>query len=148
MLADGIYSVHFETPAGKGSGIVVLTGERLRGGDAAFAYFGTLTQTGSGFRAKIATKRHSEGRASVFNLEAGPHRAAGQIRRLERSLHRYRRRSTRANFQSSFEIHCGLASPARDFSCDAALIAAVLQHQDGAARLGHPRLHDVDLVAT
>jgi hypothetical protein len=69
MLADGIYSVHFETPAGKGSGIVVLTGERLRGGDATFAYFGTLTQTGNGFRAKITTKRHSEGRASVFNLE-------------------------------------------------------------------------------
>jgi hypothetical protein len=69
MLADGIYSVHFETPAGKGSGIVVLTGERLRGGDATFAYFGTLTQTGNGFRAKITTKRHSECRASVFNLE-------------------------------------------------------------------------------
>jgi hypothetical protein len=28
-----------------------------------------LTQSGNGFKAKITTKRHSEGRASVFNLE-------------------------------------------------------------------------------
>jgi hypothetical protein len=69
MLVDRIYSVHFETPAGKGNGVVVLSGERLRGGDASFAYFGTFLQTGDGFRAKLSTKRHSEGRNSIFKLE-------------------------------------------------------------------------------
>jgi hypothetical protein len=62
MLADGIYSVHFETLAGEGDGVVVVTGDRIRGGDGAFAYFGTLAQTDNGFTAQL-------GRASVFNME-------------------------------------------------------------------------------
>jgi hypothetical protein len=69
MLADGIYSVHFETPIGEGSGVVVVIGEKLRGGDATFAYFGTIRSTANGFSAEIETRRHSEGRASVFNRE-------------------------------------------------------------------------------
>src|SRR5258707_15252257 len=69
MLADGIYSVHFETLAGEGDGVVVVTGDKIRGGDATFAYFGTLTQTDNGFTAHLETKRHAEGRASVFNME-------------------------------------------------------------------------------
>jgi hypothetical protein len=69
MLADGIYSVHFQTPVGDGDGVVVVSGDKLRGGDAAFAYFGTITQTDNGFSARIVTKRHAAGRASVFNME-------------------------------------------------------------------------------
>jgi len=37
MLADDIYSVHFETLAGEGDGVVVVTGEKICGGDATFA---------------------------------------------------------------------------------------------------------------
>jgi hypothetical protein len=70
MLADGIYSVHFETPAGQGEGIVVVTGDKLRGGDASFVYFGRLEQTSNGFSIQIETKRHSQARASVFNMES------------------------------------------------------------------------------
>ena len=70
MLADGIYSVHFETPVGQGDGIVVVTGKKIQGGDASFAYFGVLEQTDNGFSIQIETKRHSEGRASVFNMES------------------------------------------------------------------------------
>jgi hypothetical protein len=69
MLADGIYSVHFETLAGEGHGVVVVTGDKIRGGDATFAYFGTLTPTDNGFTAQLETKRHAHGRASVFNME-------------------------------------------------------------------------------
>ena len=69
MLADGIYSVHFETLAGEGDGVVVVTDDKIRGGDATFAYFGTLTQTDNGFIAQLETKRHAQGRASVFNME-------------------------------------------------------------------------------
>src|SRR5206468_7644850 len=47
----------------------ILTGDKIRGGDAAFAYFGTLTQTDNGFTAHLETKRHAHGRASVFNME-------------------------------------------------------------------------------
>lgn len=69
MLADGIYSVHFETPIGERSGVVVVTGEKMRGGDATFAYLGTIKPTANGFSAETETRRHSEGRASVFNME-------------------------------------------------------------------------------
>jgi hypothetical protein len=68
-LDDGLYSVAFETPLGAGSGVLVVTGDKLRGGDEAFAYFGTQSPTSHGFTAEIDTKRHSEGRASVFNSE-------------------------------------------------------------------------------
>jgi len=70
MLADGIYSVHFETPVGQGDGIVVVAGDKLRGGDASFVYFGQLEQTNNGFSIQIETMRHSQGRASVFNMES------------------------------------------------------------------------------
>jgi hypothetical protein len=69
MLADGLYSVHFQTPAGEGDGVAVISGEKLRGGDAAFAYFGTIDRRDNGFTAKLVTKRHAAGRASVFNME-------------------------------------------------------------------------------
>jgi hypothetical protein len=42
---------------------------RLRSCDATFAHFESLMQSGKGFRAHITTRRHSEGGASVFNLE-------------------------------------------------------------------------------
>ena len=49
---------------------MVVTGDdRLRGGDATFAYFGTLTHTDNGFTAELETKRHAQDRASVFNME-------------------------------------------------------------------------------
>jgi hypothetical protein len=51
-------------------GVVVVTGDdRLRGGDATFAYFGTLTHADNGFTAELETKRHAQDRASVFNME-------------------------------------------------------------------------------
>jgi hypothetical protein len=68
-LDDGLYSVAFETLLGAGSGVLIVTGDKLRGGDEAFAYFGTQSPTRHGFTAEIDTKRHSEGRASVFNRE-------------------------------------------------------------------------------
>ncbi len=70
MLDDGIYSVSFETLAGQGDGIVVVTGDCIRGGDAAFAYFGSQQPTSNGFSLQIETKRHSEARASVFNMDS------------------------------------------------------------------------------
>lgn len=70
MLEDGIYRVHFETLKGHGDGIVVVTGDKIRGGDAAFVYFGSQQQTNNGFSMQLETKRHSQARASVFNMES------------------------------------------------------------------------------
>jgi hypothetical protein len=78
-LSDGLYSVEFETLLGAGSGVLVVSGSKLRGGDGTFAYFGTQSPTGNGFTAEIETKRHSEGRASVFNMEPAHIRLAGRL---------------------------------------------------------------------
>jgi hypothetical protein len=78
-LSDGLYSVEFETLLGAGSGVLVVSGSKLRGGDGTFAYFGTQSPTGNGFTAEIETKRHSEGRASVFNMEPAHIRLVGRL---------------------------------------------------------------------
>jgi T3SS negative regulator,GrlR len=70
MLVDGIYSVRFETLAGQGDGVVVISGDSLRGGDASFVYYGTIQHSENGFIAQIETRRHSQGRPSVFNMES------------------------------------------------------------------------------
>jgi T3SS negative regulator,GrlR len=70
MLVDGIYSVHFETLAGQGDGIVVVAGGTLRGGDATFVYYGRVENSENGFTAEIETTQHSQGRASVFGMES------------------------------------------------------------------------------
>lgn len=63
MLADGIYRVEFETLIDSGRD------DKIRGGDDFFAYFGFLRRTDNGFVAEIATRRHSPGEASVFNID-------------------------------------------------------------------------------
>jgi hypothetical protein len=78
-LSDGLYSVEFETLLGAGSGVLVVSDSKLRGGDGTFAYFGTQWPTGNGFTAEIETKRHSEGRASVFNMEPAHIRLVGRL---------------------------------------------------------------------
>jgi hypothetical protein len=70
MLAQGIYRVQFETLLDSGRGIVVVTGDQIRGGDDFFAYRGMiLRRTDNGFTAEINTKRHFPGRSSVFNVD-------------------------------------------------------------------------------
>jgi hypothetical protein len=68
-LHDGLYCAEFETSLGVASGILVVTGDRLRGGDESFAYFGTQSPTRKGFTAILETMRHSDGQASVFSRE-------------------------------------------------------------------------------
>jgi hypothetical protein len=79
QMLGGIYRVQFETLAGSGTGIVVVSGDKIRGGDAAFAYFGSLKRTDNGFVAEIETRRHSPGRSSVFNMEPVDISAHGYI---------------------------------------------------------------------
>jgi hypothetical protein len=70
-LQDGLYSVELQTPLGTESGVLIVSGNRLRGGDDTFAYSGTQSPAHRGFTAEIEAKRHCEGRASVFTREPG-----------------------------------------------------------------------------
>lgn len=69
MLTDGLYGVHFKTSMGEGSGVVVIAGGQLRGGDSVLAYSGTCSQDGDNFSASVTTSRHATGSPSVFGVD-------------------------------------------------------------------------------
>lgn len=69
MLADGFYTVHFQTPLGAGGGVVFLTNGKLRGGDSAILYAGSYSTNGDDFTAQVKTSRHLTGMPSVFGLD-------------------------------------------------------------------------------
>jgi len=69
MLTDGLYVAKFQTPLGNGAGVVMLNGAKLRGGDSAILYSGTVSQDGDKVTAKISTTRHTNGNASVFGTD-------------------------------------------------------------------------------
>lgn len=66
MLRDGTYAVRFKAGAGGGAGVVVLSGEKLRGGDSAIVYEGTISQDRDNFTAHVQTRRHTAGMPSVL----------------------------------------------------------------------------------
>lgn len=71
MIKDGLYSAHFATPLGHGSGVVVVAGNQFRGGDAGMAYVGTLSEQEGKLFAQLHTFRHTQvpGQGSVFGKD-------------------------------------------------------------------------------
>jgi hypothetical protein len=69
MLLNGKYSAWFRTPAGEGTGIVILQDGTVSGGDTVMTYSGSYKEVGDGFSADIAIKRHSPGQLSVFGID-------------------------------------------------------------------------------
>lgn len=74
-MQDGIYSVVFRTKQGAravdlGSGVVVIDGERIRGGDAQMYYMGTVSNDGDNMSAKIVADTHTRypNGGSVFGV--------------------------------------------------------------------------------
>ena len=66
MLKDGTYAAWFKTPAGHGTGIVHVADGRIWGRDSVMSYEGSCQVDGDRFTAVVVTKRHAEGRATVF----------------------------------------------------------------------------------
>jgi hypothetical protein len=58
-MKNGIYSVHFRTPIGEGTGVAFLKDGTLEGGDAAVYYRGTYSIDGQKFTARIKTGTHN-----------------------------------------------------------------------------------------
>lgn len=69
-MRDGLYKVAFSTPRGEGSGVVVIAGPTLQGGDSMMAYTGWIDRQGEEFTADISVKAHSQvqGMESVFGV--------------------------------------------------------------------------------
>jgi hypothetical protein len=68
-MRDGLYRVHFRTPAGQGMGIVVLENGTLRGGDAIMYYVGSFSAKKDAFTAELVAQRHNTNRPSVFGVD-------------------------------------------------------------------------------
>jgi hypothetical protein len=65
-LADGIYKVTFSSPDGKnGTGLVVISGGAVNGGDPAYTYQGRIELTGSELKSTIDVIRYNKG-DSIF----------------------------------------------------------------------------------
>lgn len=72
MLANGRYSAWYripEMPDHEGMGVIMLADGVLEGRDGVIAYTGSYVQQGDAFTAKVATRRHTEGRPAIFGID-------------------------------------------------------------------------------
>ncbi|MGT2435086.1 hypothetical protein ACU4GH_03550 [Bradyrhizobium betae] len=68
MLKDGTYAAWFNTPFDQGTGIVHLADGQIWGRDSLMTYHGSCKVDGDRFTATVSTKRHTDGRATIFGV--------------------------------------------------------------------------------
>ena len=68
MLKDGTYAAWYETPLEQGTGIVHVADGEIWGRDSLMTYHGFCQVDGDRFTATVTTKRHTEGRVTVFGV--------------------------------------------------------------------------------
>ncbi|MGJ3231457.1 MAG: GrlR family regulatory protein [Oceanicaulis sp.] len=67
MLMDaGLYISRFRTPLDDASGVIVVDGDRVRGGDSAMYYTGAITGSGAQIKVTLDVRLHDRSRTSVF----------------------------------------------------------------------------------
>lgn len=66
MLKDGTYAAWYKTPLDQGAGIVHVADGQIWGRDSLMTYHGSCKVDGDRFTATVLTKRHTDGRATVF----------------------------------------------------------------------------------
>jgi len=69
MLKDGTYAAWYKTPIDQGTGIVHVADGQIWGRDSLMTYHGSCKVDGDRFTATVLTKRHTDGRATVFGVE-------------------------------------------------------------------------------
>lgn len=69
MLKDGTYAAWYRTPLDQGTGIVHVADGQIWGRDSLMTYRGSCTVEGERFTATVSTKRHTDGRSTVFGVE-------------------------------------------------------------------------------
>jgi hypothetical protein len=69
MLKEGTYAAWFRTQLGNGTGIVHFADGKIWGRDSIMTYSGSCEVDGDRFVAIVATKRHTEGHATVFDAD-------------------------------------------------------------------------------
>lgn len=81
-ISPGTYKVEFTTPLGRGFGVVVVEGGKVRGGDSGMLYVGSYQETGDEFSAKIEISRHSNtgAESSVLGVDNATINLSGRSR--------------------------------------------------------------------
>ncbi|MBR1127566.1 hypothetical protein [Bradyrhizobium iriomotense] len=69
MLKDGTYAAWYKTPIDQGTGIVHIADGQIWGRDSLMTYHGSCKVDGDRFTATVLTRRHTDGRATVFGIE-------------------------------------------------------------------------------
>jgi len=69
MLKDGTYAAWYKTPLDQGTGIVHVADGQIWGRDSLMTYHGSCQVDGDRFTATVSTKRHTDGRLTVFGVE-------------------------------------------------------------------------------
>ncbi|MBC9876443.1 hypothetical protein G8O24_03665 [Bradyrhizobium sp. INPA01-394B] len=68
MLKDGTYAAWYKTPLEQGTGIVHVADGQIWGRDSLMTYHGSCKVDGDRFTATVSTKRHTDGRVTVFGV--------------------------------------------------------------------------------
>ncbi|WP_441237596.1 hypothetical protein [Bradyrhizobium sp. 930_D9_N1_4] len=68
MLKDGTYAAWYKTPLDQGTGIVHVADGEIWGRDSLMTYHGSCQVDGDRFTATVLTKRHTDGRVTVFGV--------------------------------------------------------------------------------
>lgn len=69
MLKDGTYAAWYKTSLDQGTGIVHVADGQIWGRDSVMTYHGSCQVEGDRFTATVSTKRHADGRVTVFGVE-------------------------------------------------------------------------------
>ncbi|WP_169568809.1 GrlR family regulatory protein [Sneathiella limimaris] len=70
-MQEGLYTGEFETPFGKGTGVLHFSNGEINGGNSALFYVGTYSVDGNTLNAEVRTKRFtiSGEVASIFGVD-------------------------------------------------------------------------------
>jgi len=63
---DGTYTVHFNSAADVGSGVVTVSDLTLMGGDSGFIYSGVFREDGARIVGRLNVRQHTPGHRSIF----------------------------------------------------------------------------------
>lgn len=65
-MDSGLYIARFRTPLDDSSGVIVIDGARVYGGDSAMYYVGEITSEDSKIKVTLRVRQHDASRTSVF----------------------------------------------------------------------------------
>ena len=67
-MKDGLYIARFRTPLDEASGVIVIQGTNVLGGDGGLYYTGAFTERDKRLEVKITARQYNEAAQSVFGL--------------------------------------------------------------------------------